>query len=222
MRTAIVTHANIDHYNALPDAARSIGLERVLVSAPSLESMRSSHEGAAARGFLAQMDELGVAVEPIARGDSRRVGGATLHVLWPPEAPPVSIRAANDRSLVARLEVPTDAGVRRLLLTGDIQRSAMLMLLADDEPRVDDGLLDADITELAHHGSHHAVAEAFLEAVGPAAVLQSTGPSRLGDRRWNALKRTLGAWWGVTARDGALWAEIHADGEIETGRIRSN
>jgi competence protein ComEC len=222
VRTAIVTHANIDHYNALPDAARAIGLERVLVSAPALASMRASREGSAERRFLAQMDALGVTVEPIARGDTRRIGDATLRVLWPPEEPPVSIRAANDRSLVARLEVPTDAGVRRVLLTGDIQRSAMLMLLADDEPDAPDGLLDAEITELAHHGSHHAVAETFLEAIGPSAVLQSTGPSRLGDRRWNTTRRALDAWWGITARDGALWAEIKRDGGIETGSVRDD
>lgn len=225
VRTALITHANVDHYGALPDAAVAIGLRRVLVSAPALAEMRASHAESAELMFLAQMDRLGVVVEPIAKGETLRLGDATLRVLWPSETPPVSIRAANDRSLVARLEVPTESGERRVLLVGDIQRSAMLMLLAGDGPPGDAGrgvgLLDADVMELAHHGSHHAVAEAFVEAVGPSAVLQSTGRGRLGDRRWNRVKRDLGAWWGITSRDGALWAEIRDDGSVETGSVNA-
>ena len=222
VRTALVTHANVDHYGALPDAAVAIGLRRVLVSAPALATMRTAGDGSAERLFLSQMAALGIRVEPFARGDTLRLGGATLRVLWPTTEPPRRIRAANDRSLVARLEVPTDAGERRVLLVGDIQRPAMLMLLADDLPdgAPGPGPLDADITELAHHGSHHAVAEAFLEAVDPSVVLQSTGPSRAGDRRWNRVKRELGAWWGITARDGALWSAIGEDGSVSAGSAR--
>jgi competence protein ComEC len=218
VRTALVTHANIDHYAALPDAARAIGLERVLVSAPALESMRAADAGSAEGVFLRAMAGLGVSVEPAAAGDELALGGATLRVLWPPAEPPASIRAANDRSLVARLEVPTSGGERRVLLVGDIQRAAMVMLM-DAAARAPGGrpALDAEITELAHHGSHHAVAQDFLLAVAPEVVLQSTGPSRAFDRRWNGVKRSLGAAWGITARDGALWAEIDADGSVSAG-----
>lgn len=214
--TALITHANIDHYAALPDAARSIGLERVFVSAPALATMRASDPGSAERVFLDELALLGVEVRPLSRGDAVPMGGGVLRVLWPPADPPVSIRARNDRSLVARLEIPTDAGERRVLLVGDIQRSAMLLLLDDARSAAGAGTLNAEITELAHHGSHHAVAEEFLRAVGPRVVLQSTGPSRAHDRRWNGMKgelsADLGTWWGITARDGALRAEIGRDG----------
>ena len=36
VRTAIITHDNVDHYGALADAAPWIGLESVLVSEPAL------------------------------------------------------------------------------------------------------------------------------------------------------------------------------------------
>ena len=106
-----------------------------------------------------------------------------------------------------------------MLLTGDIQRSAMLLLLdaaASDAART----IDADILELPHHGSHHAVAESFVRAVSPSAVLQSTGPSRARDRRWNTVKRETGAAWRMTALDGAVWAEIRDDGAVTSGGFR--
>ena len=215
VRTALVTHANIDHYAALPDAARAIGLRRVLVSAPALASMRAAPDGSAELMFLRAMDAQGVRVEAIAQGDTLEVGDATLRVLWPSAEAPTRIREANDRSLVARLEVPTRAGERRVLLVGDIQRAAMAVLLGREGET--GNLLGADIAELAHHGSHHAVAEDFLLAVRPRVVLQSTGRSRAFDRRWNRVKRELGAAWGITARDGALWARIERDGGVSSG-----
>jgi competence protein ComEC len=185
---------------------------------PRSRRMRAADAGSAEGVFLRAMAGLGVSVEPAAAGDELALGGATLRVLWPPAEPPASIRAANDRSLVARLEVPTSGGERRVLLVGDIQRAAMVMLM-DAAARAPGGrpALDAEITELAHHGSHHAVAQDFLLAVAPEVVLQSTGPSRAFDRRWNGVKRSLGAAWGITARDGALWAEIGADGSVSAG-----
>jgi competence protein ComEC len=219
VRTAIVTHANIDHYGALPDAAAAIGLERVLVSSPALASMRASAPGSGGEVFLSAMDRLGVEVAPLAEGDAVPLGAHALEILWPPADPPPAIRARNDRSLVARLRVGTDGGVRTALLTGDIQRGAMLMLLdrsAGDPSRS----LDADILEMPHHGSHHAVAERFVAEVSPLAVLQSTGPSRLGDERWDRARAAVdaaGGAWLVTARDGAISAEIRRTGEIRAG-----
>lgn len=215
---AVITHANIDHYAALPDAAPAIGLRRVYVSAPALETMRLAPDGSAEALFLNAMRTLGVEVGPIAQGDTIGLGPATLHAIWPPADPPSIIRVRNDRSVVARLDVPTRSGTKSALLTGDIQRPAMLMLLADAGERS----VRADILELPHHGSHHDAAERFVAAVGPSEVLQSTGPSRLADRRWGGLRRAVadsfGA-WRITARDGACWAEILDSGEIRGGSV---
>lgn len=217
VRTALVTHANIDHYAALPDAAPSIGLERVLVSAPALETMRTAAEGSAEAVFLGLLDALGVVVEPVSAGDSVPIGGAELEILWPAAGPPERIITRNDRSLVARLSVETDGGPRRVLLTGDIQRAAMLSVL---ERATEPLGVRADVLELPHHGSHHAAAERFFAEVAPVAVLQSTGPSRLGDERWGGALRSVlgrGGAWSITARDGAVFAEILDDGRVRSG-----
>ncbi|USO00058.1 MAG: ComEC/Rec2 family competence protein [Phycisphaeraceae bacterium] len=214
---AVVTHANVDHYDALPDLARAMGLRIVYVSAPALGSMRAAGKGSPEALFLEKMRSLGVRVEPIARGDSLDMGWGRLGLIWPPADPPPTIRTDNDVSAVGRLGVPTLAGERHVLLTGDIGRAAMLMLGAEDTP------ISAEILELPHHGSHGEEAERFVGAVGPRVVLQSTGPGRLGDRRWNETRRAVkgggGAWW-ITARDGASWAEVLETGDVRSGCVR--
>jgi competence protein ComEC len=215
--TAVVTHANLDHYAALPDAAPQIGLRRVLVSAPALAVMRGAAPGSPERVFLDRLAERGVEVAPLAAGASVALGPSTLRVLWPPEHPPSVVRTRNDHSLVARVEIPTEAGPRSALLCGDIQRTAMLSILADGAP------VRAEVLELPHHGSHHDAAERFVAEVDPLVVLQSTGPSRLGDARWSrawARVSSRGGAWLVTARDGAAWAVVKTDGSVEPGSFR--
>ncbi|HHN77750.1 MAG TPA: ComEC/Rec2 family competence protein [Phycisphaerales bacterium] len=219
---AVVTHANTDHYGALPDLARAVGLRRVYVSAPELQSMQQAPPGSPEALFLDSMRAQGVEVRPIARGDELRLGPATLRVLWPPGEPPPGVDSHNDRCVVARLDAPTAGGLGRILLTGDIGEPAMRGLIGGGGAASDDAVA-ADILELPHHGGHHAFSERFVRAVAPAVVLQSTGPSRLGDRRWDAVKQWLrarGGLWRVTARDGAVWAEILNDGSVRAGAVR--
>ncbi|MEM7621661.1 MAG: ComEC/Rec2 family competence protein [Planctomycetota bacterium] len=178
VRTAIVTHDNLDHYGALGSVAGDLGLERVFVSAPALRRMLAASKGTAPSQFLAAMERAGVEVLPISAGDRVSVGTATIDVIWPGTRLPRGVSTSNDASVVAAMRVPTAAGERRVLLCGDIQRSAMVHLL--------DGyadLLDSDVLELPHHGSYHAAAARFVEAVGPSIVLQSTGRYRLRERR---------------------------------------
>ena len=78
--------------------------------------------------------------------------------------------------------------------------------------------LRADVLELPHHGSVHGAALEFVGAVGPRVVLQSTGPRRVGDARWDTLR--AGRVWFTTASDGAAWAEIRGDGSVVGGSLR--
>lgn len=223
VRTALVTHANSDHYGALPDLARTIGLERVYISAPSLAAMRRAPPGSPDRVLLERLGALGVRVEAIGAGDTLGLGPGVVEVLWPPDPLPPAVRLRNDHSLVARVRVPTEAGERRMLLTGDIERVAMVSLLGDRAAGAGGGI-GADILELPHHGSYHEVAGHFVETVGARVILQSTGPSRLDDPRWSGVRAGLmarGGAWLVTARHGAAWAEIRRDGGVRAGAFRS-
>ncbi len=202
--TAVITHANFDHYSALPEVAERLGVERVLMHRMFLED--AGREGAA--GYLLEhLEEHGIAVELVASGEVRSFGRCTVTFLGPPDARVLA--NVNDHSLVARIETPSG---RRVLLTGDIQEAGIDALGAHD--------VQADLLELPHHGSATTFARGFLDRVDPMVVIQSTGPSRVGDPRWT-LHRAGRAWF-VTARDGWVWAEIERDGEVRAGSMRWN
>lgn len=204
-RLGVVTHGNLDHYSSLPEAVDLLGIERVLVSPHVL-----SDAGEPERALLSLLEEKGVRVEPVSRGDAAAFGRGRLEFLWPDES--ASALPDNEQSLVCRISVPTAAGEKRVLLTGDIQSGAMQRLLEDVEQ------VRADVLEIPHHGSFRVEAMSFLAAVDPSVVIQSTGSSRVGDLRW-ADHRASRVWF-TTGEDGAAWVEVYEDGRMEAGSVR--
>ena len=93
-----------------------------------------------------------------------------------------------------------------MLFTGDIETEAMAALI---EGGAD---LRADGAEAPHHGSARPAAYDFVMRVDPAVVVQSTGPRRLGDERWESVKR--GRSWRTTAAEGAATIEFRGDGSV--------
>ncbi|MEM8757651.1 MAG: ComEC/Rec2 family competence protein [Planctomycetota bacterium] len=207
IRAAVITHANLDHFMGLLDLARPLGLETVITGESFARAADRDPAGPAAL-TLARLGRAGVEHRIVAAGDTIALADAELRVLHPPAG--FVPRAENDASLVAVLE--PIAGGPRLLLTGDIQDEAIARLL---ESGID---LTADILELPHHGSARESAAELVRRVDPRVVLQSTGPSRLADPRWDPLR--AGRTWLVTARDGAVRAEIARDSTITAGPIR--
>ncbi|MEM7754016.1 MAG: ComEC/Rec2 family competence protein [Planctomycetota bacterium] len=214
---AVVTHANIDHYVYLPEAHNAANIGTLHMSSWTQTALSNTDAGTRLLAFALAT---GAEVETFGRGDALRVGDTRGVFLWPDEAitGPLS---ENDRAAVLRLEVETAAGPRSVLLTGDIQRAATIMLLSQPD------LLDADVLELPHHGGWHDAGPAFVEAVSPTVVLQSTGPRRArasrAAERWGGVRTAIegrgGAWW-VTAEDGWAWVEILTDGSLRTGSRR--
>jgi beta-lactamase superfamily II metal-dependent hydrolase len=94
-------------------------------------------------------------------------------------------------------------------MTGDVQRAGIAGLeAAGVDP-------SATVVEVPHHGSAEPAAMRFVERSGAAVALQSTGPARLDDDRWDGVR--AGRRWLVTARHGAVWAWIRERGAVETG-----
>jgi competence protein ComEC len=202
--TVVLTHPNFDHYSGLLDAAGPLGVRTVLLPERFLSQAKDQPQGPAA-AMLTGLASRGIAVRTIAAGDSLALGAATIRFLSPPRnaAWPLD----NDHALVGLVNAPGRAPT--LLLTGDVQDDAINALFAS-------GLLpQADVLELPHHGSARESAFRFVEAVEPSVILQSTGPSRAGDARWNPW-RPRRAWY-TTATDGASWAELRADGTVRSG-----
>lgn len=189
VRTVVVSHPDLDHFSGLLDVLEPLGVREVIVGEEYLLHAAEDPRGPEA-AVLAHLEREGVALRVVSRGDEIVLGNVALRILWPPggERP----AGANDASLVAHAETP--AG--RLLLSGDIQDQAIhqLMELESD--------LRADVVELPHHGGHSPTAERFIRRLDPRIVVQSSGPSRLGDERWQRARP--GRLWRTTARDGGV------------------
>lgn len=199
----VISHADLDHYSGVPDVLDALPVERVLLP-PQLAAEARAHPESATGFLLERMEERGVAIEAATRGWTRRVHGAHLQALWPP--PGYTAEAANDTSLVLRVGV---AG-RVILLHGDAQEAALGELLRRGDA------LDADATDLPHHGSFVECSPRWLAAVSPAIALQSSGHARLRDDKWAALIRAHKVDRYVTAYDGMVRVRIARDGSMTT------
>ncbi|GAB5497286.1 MAG: ComEC/Rec2 family competence protein [Phycisphaerales bacterium] len=205
--TIVITHANIDHYMGVLDAARLLHAQTV-VTGESFFAQALANPGSAPAFVLGELERMGVEHRVVVRGDVIELGGATLRVLHPPVG--FEPRAENDASLVAMLEC--ESSPARALLTGDIQREAMAMLMESGDD------LRADVIELPHHGSAHDAAYAFVEYVGPSVVLQSTGQRRVGDARWDHVRE--GRSWFITERGGCASVYLTEHGTIRARSYR--
>lgn len=209
VRTAIITHANVDHYSGLVDVVGPLGVRAVLVSGVFAAEAERAPRGGPGR-LLARLAERGVEVRVVGAGDSFAMGDARVAFVWPPAG--YVPRMVNDASLVARVRVQSEAGERIALLTGDIGPQSIARLMEEGDAGA---LAGASILEVPHHGSVNDAAMEFVRRAGAAAVLQSTGPERARREEWGAVAG--GSAWKVTARDGAAWAEVLRDGGVRVG-----
>ena len=211
VRTAIITHANYDHYCGLPDVIDRLDVRSVLVG-PSVVSRSRSEPGGIAARAVAAIGEKGVQIRVLAAGDAFTLGRARVEIISP--AADALYATDNDNSLVALFTVRDSSGrAMRALLTGDIDAPAIEGLRSS----IDD--LRVHAMEAPHHGS---AKEALLELVGranPVVVLQSSNLERATDERLAPAKR--GRRWRATALEGACWVELRADSTIRSGSFSS-
>jgi competence protein ComEC len=209
---AFVSHANVDHFNALAGAFGR-RLQRVFVN----ESFGTAAAGASeAFGsdwrFLADLQKGGVSVVCLSAGQKVTLDDrTTVEVLWPP--PGREGLNVNDTSLVLRI---TCDGAS-VLLPGDIQTVGQEALASATAVK-------ADVLMLPHHGSWRPSVEAFVQAVAPKIVLASCarepyGPAMLEEPAefYDRLRRTCRYY--STPRHG--WIEVRFGGgpvEVQTMR----
>ncbi len=202
VRTAVISHPDLDHFNGLLDAAGPLGIRTVLVAEAFTREADRRPDGPEAF-TRAGLESRGISVRTVAAGDAVKLGQIELAFISPPRGR--ADASTNDLSLVAvaRERDPL------LLLCGDIEGPAMASILRDHPT------LAAPIMEAPHHGSTRNEAVAFVAGVNPRVVLQSTGPGRADDPRWAAIRAARA--WHTTALNGAAWAEITRDGSVRSG-----
>jgi competence protein ComEC len=170
--TAIISHADLDHYCGLLDTMDHVPVARVLTTTQVIDNAEANPDSAVAH-LINGIESRGVPLSPIQSGWHERIANADLDVLWPPADfhPP----RTNDTSVV----LSTRASGRRVLLTGDIQTLAIRGLLKSGAD------LHADIADLSHHGAFVDVSPQWVRAVNPTVVMQSCGNQREREDKWS-------------------------------------
>lgn len=207
---AVITHPDLDHFGSILDVAGPLGVRRVVVPPRFFVEAERRSQGAAAAA-LAGLRDAGIEVGTVARGDRIVLGSSVIEFLWPDGA--YDGEEDNDHSLAGVVSSTLFGDQPMLLLTGDVEEGAIGHL------RQSWPSLRPVVAEAPHHGSARPES---IEWVGdwlqPRLVLQSSGPRRLDDPRWEHVRRDRT--WYCTARDGAVFVEFRAGGEVRHGAFR--
>jgi competence protein ComEC len=169
IEAAMISHGNFDHYSGLPTLMTRMAVPRWMTN---LYFARQQGSEARLGRLREQLPPTVTAPAGLRAGDTLALGDARIEVLWPPEGLDQTWQT-NDTSLVVRLT----AQGRSVLLTGDIEREAMLALLAAE--RAGQISLKADVLVAPHHGAVlPEVTADFYAAVSPRVVIVSTRTPR--------------------------------------------
>ncbi len=203
--TLVLSHADLDHFSGVPDLVKAVPIGRVLCS-PEVLAEAKAHPDRATAKLVNWLADEQLAPQPVTAGWTEALGRARAEALWP--MPGFVAERSNDHSLVLRFE----AGGHTALLTGDIQEDAMSVLFDDDAARAK---LDVDAADLPHHGSFTDASAAWLDALSPDLVLQSSGPDRLRDDRWAPVLAGQPIRRFVSDRRGMTAVQFFADGRVD-------
>lgn len=190
----VISHADVDHFNAIPELLRRFSVGVIYLSPTFLED-----QGGAVRALLAAVKDSGVKLQEISAGDALRVpGDCRLEVRHPP---PLGVPGSdNANSVVLTLE---HRG-RRILLTGDLEQRGLEALLSD-EP------YDCDVLLAPHHGSRFSDPPGLAAWSQPEWVAVSCGHGDDPEAVEEAYGRR-GATVLSTVRDGTIEVTIDSDG----------
>ncbi|MCO8121721.1 ComEC/Rec2 family competence protein [Stieleria sp. TO1_6] len=193
-----LSHADSDHYNALPGLLERFDVAAVITPPGLLEKQE--------RGLTAvrsALDRHRVQVVELAAGQSSPfMADPAMSIMHPP---PGGIRGSdNANSLVLRF----DQGDKTLLLPGDLEPPGTELLTARPRPPAD-GVLMAP-----HHGSLSMDADQVLAWSRPAETIVS-GSDRAARVEIREMLSVTGSGVHVTAKSGAVRVRVHADGHIQ-------
>jgi competence protein ComEC len=152
----IVTHADADHYNAIPELLKRFSVGAVYVSPVMFENPTE-----ALTALRTAVVARGIPLGEIYGGDRPRSRSASrLSVLHPPRRGVVGSDNANSVTL------QIDHAGRRILLTGDLEPPGLDDVLAC-EP------VDCDVALAPHHGSRRSRPDRFVAWCQPECVIVS-------------------------------------------------
>jgi competence protein ComEC len=162
----ILSHADTDHYNAVPGLLQRFAVAEVFVSPVMFDSYDPEHPTGGPAALHQAIEAAGVPIHEIWSGDRLRVGSdVVLNVLHPPQRGVAGTDNANS------VTVGVDYHGKKMLLPGDLERPGLDDLLAE-EP------YDCDVLMAPHHGSRRSDPPGFAAWCTPEYVVFS-GDSRV-------------------------------------------
>lgn len=193
----IVSHADTDHFNALPGL-----LERFSVGAVYVGPGMFDHRPPAVAALHAALVSRGVPLREVFSGHQALCGDALLTILHPPRE---GARGSdNARSVVLLVAY---AG-RRLLLTGDLEPPGLDALLAQRP-------VECDVVLAPHHGSPRSRPQEFARWCRPKLWIVSGAQSGIGRQGPQAILEAYRPAQGQvlhTAWDGCVRVELSREG----------
>lgn len=214
-REAFVSHANIDHFNALGGVLRSGRVERVFLNDYFGRDPCGSDRESPARELAGELARRNITTVRLHAGQRIVLDDRTyVDVLWPPQQRRDDL-CVNDTSLV--LCITCDD--KRVLLTGDIEALAQRELTPRSEA------IRADVLLMPHHGSWERTLPDFVRSAGPHFVLVSNShepyaPVGATSRRNRFLRRLKSSYrYYSTSRNG--WIQVRfGRGKVEVETMR--
>lgn len=156
LAVAVGTHPHSDHIGGMDDVLKAFPVDAMYMSAKTdnTQTYEDVLDAAAAQGLKIQVPK---------PGDRLTLGKTELTFLWPPAG--YDSDDVNDCSLV----IMAEAGGKRVLLCGDIEKDAEKGILDLGED------VSCDVLKVPHHGSDTSSTKDFLKAAGPSVALISVG-----------------------------------------------
>ncbi len=136
----ILSHADVDHYNAVPGLLKRFDVGAVYVSPAMFDWYGATGPMDAPEVLKQALTEAAVPIREIWSGDRLRLGEVTIDVIHPPRDG--AIASDNANSITVTIEF---AG-RRLLLPGDLETPGLEEVIAELP-------IDCDLLMAPHHGS---------------------------------------------------------------------
>lgn len=193
----VVSHADLDHYNGVPELLRRFSI-REFVSPPDM--------------LISESPYVQLLSEYLAR---EKVPLKSVHagqVLW--QEPELKIRVVspsleplpdgdNSNSLVLLIEY----GARRILLTADIEGAGLEALLQNETG-------DFDIIQVPHHGSRESQPNIVAAWAKSDHAILSGLERRISQETIDAYQSVGTKTW-ITDQEGAILVGVHDNGEVE-------
>ncbi len=213
--TVIVSHADIDHYNALPEIANRFSIGEVVVTRQT-----RFHTSPVVQGFLKQLSQKSIPVRTVCADefDSRWAASnqhsndpeSRINFLHPQMkilSPPQEGTGGNDNS--NSLVILVEHRGYRVLLTGDVEQIGLSKLLAQPP-------MKCDLVMAPHHGSFSSDPSEFVKWCDPEVVVISGATQRIKQQSTDIYEQNNRAVYR-TDRHGAIRLTVSAEEQrIET------